>query len=60
MIYDLQKASMWKRISAFLCDLIVFCIVAVGVAFLLSTILGIDAQQNKWLPFATNMQRTTT
>ena len=47
MIYDLQKASMWKRISAFLCDLIVFCIVAVGVAFLLSTILGIDAQQNK-------------
>ena len=20
MIYDLQKASMWKRISAFLCD----------------------------------------
>lgn len=47
MIYDLQKASMWKRISAFLCDIILFCIVAVGVSLLLSSILGIDAQQNK-------------
>ena len=47
MIYDLQKASMWKRISAFLCDIILFCIAAVGIAFLLSTVLGIDAQQNK-------------
>ncbi len=47
MIYDLQKASMWKRISAFLCDMILFCIVAVGIAFLLSSVLGIDAQQNK-------------
>lgn len=47
MIYDLQKASMWKRISAFLCDIILFCIVAVGVALLLSSVLGIDAQQEK-------------
>ena len=47
MIYDLQKASMWKRISAFLCDIIVFCIVAVGIALVLSTVLGIDAQQEK-------------
>ena len=47
MIYDLQKASMWKRISAFLCDIILFCIVAVGVALLLSSLLGIDAQQEK-------------
>ena len=47
MIYDLQKASMWKRISAFLCDIILFCIVAVGIALLISTMLGIDAQQNK-------------
>lgn len=49
MIYDLQKASMWKRISAFLCDLILFCIVAVGMVLLLSAILGIDAQQNKMI-----------
>lgn len=38
---------MWKRISAFLCDMIAFCIIAVGIALLLSTIFGIDAQQNK-------------
>ena len=47
MIYDLQRASMWKRISAFLCDIILFCIVAVGIAFLLSSLLGMDTQQNK-------------
>ena len=38
---------MWKRISAFLFDIILFCIVAVGIAFLLSSLLGMDAQQNK-------------
>ena len=38
---------MWRRISAFLCDIILFCIVGVGIALLLSTVLGIDAQQNK-------------
>jgi len=47
MIYDLQKASMWKRISAFLCDIILFTIVAVGMAWLLSAVLGVDAQQEK-------------
>lgn len=47
MIYDLQKASMWKRISAFLCDIILFAIVTVGLALLLSTILGVDTQQGK-------------
>lgn len=47
MIFDFQKADMWKRISAFLCDIILFSIVAVGIAFLLSSILGIDAQQEK-------------
>ena len=49
MIFDLQKASMWKRISAFLCDFILFAIVAVGFALLLSTVLGVDAQQNKMI-----------
>ena len=47
MIYDLQKASMWRRISAFLCDIILFCIIGVGAALLLSTILGVDAYQSK-------------
>ena len=41
-MYDFQKANMWKRISAALCDLIALCIVIVGVAFLISTVLGYD------------------
>ena len=41
-MYDFQKANMWKRISAALCDLILLCVVVVGVAFLLSTVLGYD------------------
>ena len=49
MIYDLQKASMWKRVSAFLCDAILLGIVAVGLALLLSTVLGVDTQQNKMI-----------
>lgn len=43
-MYDFQKANMFKRISAFLFDVILLCIVAVGCAFLLSTIFGYDAQ----------------
>lgn len=42
MIYDLQKASMWKRISAFLFDAIMLSIVAVLCAWLLSVITGFD------------------
>lgn len=44
MIYDLQKASMWKRISAWLFDAILFGILCVGIALLLSGILGYDKQ----------------
>ena len=42
MIYDLQKASMWKRISAFLFDAILLSVVAVLCAWLLSMITGFD------------------
>ena len=38
MILDLQKASMWKRISAFLFDGILLSIVAVLFALVLSTL----------------------
>lgn len=41
-MFDLQKASMWKRISAFLFDIIITGILIVGVAFLLSLMLGYD------------------
>ena len=47
MIYDLQKANTFKRISAFLFDIIIFFIVAVGLAFLLAVIFGIDTKQEE-------------
>lgn len=42
MIYDLQKASMWKRISAGMFDGILLGVVAVLFAWLLSVALGFD------------------
>ena len=42
MIDDLQKASMWKRVSAFLFDFILLVIAVAGFAFLLSVVLGYD------------------
>lgn len=40
MVTDLQKASLWKRISAGLFDLILIVMLAVGVAALLSMAFG--------------------
>ena len=40
MIYDIQKSNMWKRISAYIFDTILIVILAVGVACLMSGILG--------------------
>ena len=42
MIYDIQRASMWKRISAFLFDSILLGIAAVLIAWVLSGALGYD------------------
>lgn len=42
MIHDLQKASMWKRISAFLFDGILLGALAVLFAWLLSVAVGYD------------------
>ena len=42
MVYDLQKASLWKRIAAWLFDGILAMILAVGIAFLLSSVLGYE------------------
>ena len=42
MIYDLQKASMWKRISAALFDFILLSIIAVLFAWAMSGLLGYD------------------
>ena len=42
MIYDLQKADIWKRASAGLFDIIIRVIGAVGFIFLLSLIVGFN------------------
>ena len=44
MIFDLQKASLSKRISAFMFDAIILCVIAVGLATLLSLVVGYDAK----------------
>ena len=38
MIYDIQTASLWKRISAWLLDFIILLILGTGFAFVVSTI----------------------
>lgn len=48
MIYDLQKASILKRISAWLLDFICICILAVGVAALVTVIAGFDGIYNEY------------
>ena len=47
MYFDLQKASMLKRCSAWLLDAIVFSIIAVGFGWLVSTVIGYDEQYNR-------------
>ena len=42
MVYDLQKASLWKRIAAWMFDGILVSVLAVGIGFLLSMLLGYD------------------
>ena len=46
MIYDLQKASMMKRVSAFLLDFILIIILATGFMWLISTVTGYDNYTN--------------
>ncbi len=42
MICDLQRASLLKRVSALLLDLILICIVATGAMYALSAVTGYD------------------
>lgn len=41
-MYDIQRANVWKRISAYIIDTIFLVIIAVGVASLLSLIFSYD------------------
>ena len=47
-MYDLQKAAFSKRISAFLFDIIIFSIVAVGFMLIIATVTGYDGQIEKY------------
>lgn len=47
MIYDLQKASMTKRIAAWMFDVILTATLAVGFGLLLSVLLGYDAHNTE-------------
>lgn len=42
MVYDLQKASLWKRVAAWLFDAILVGVLAVGIGLLLSVLFGYD------------------
>ncbi len=53
MIYDLQKASFWKRISAYLFDGIMLCILAVGLTFLCAKFVQLDAHAQAFNDFYT-------
>ena len=56
MLNDIQRASMWKRISAFLCDIIVLSIVVMGFSFLLSSILGYDSHNERLEKYYTSYE----
>lgn len=47
MIYDLQKASILKRASAFLLDFILLCILVTGFAFGMSALTGYDGYNDR-------------
>lgn len=42
---DLQRANSWKRIAAWALDVMLLCVITVGVAFGLSAVLGYDTHQ---------------
>ncbi len=44
---DIQKASILKRISAYILDVILFAIIAVGIGSLMSVILAYDSNNDK-------------
>lgn len=57
-MFDLQKATFTKRISAYLCDIILFFIAVVGIGCIMSAILGYDGKleqlQDKYQEYAEN------
>lgn len=58
MHMELQRANMWKRISAWLFDAILLGMLSVGCAFLLSVILGYDAIHDLSGSFCSDMHQS--
>lgn len=56
-MYDLQKADMWKRISAWLFDFILLVIVVVGAALLLSAVLDYDSYSDELRTIEVNYEK---
>lgn len=48
MIYDVQPASFWKRVSAFLLDFILLSILVVGFAWVFSLVVNYDKYTNQY------------
>lgn len=46
MRIDLQKATFWKRVAAWLLDAMLVCVIAAGCAWVLSSVLNYDAYSN--------------
>lgn len=53
-VYDFQKANMWKRISAALCDVILLAIVVTGIAVLLSAVLDMEGYDTRFKEIQTS------
>lgn len=56
MIYDLQKASMWKRISAWLFDTILLLVLITGFMVVITAITGYDGQVDKMQKYRTEYE----
>ncbi len=51
MISDLQKASLWKRMSSYLFDIIILAVISIGAASALSAAFGYDGYSEKMTQF---------
>lgn len=51
MFYSLQKASIWKRLSAFVLDIIFTCIIAVAFALLISWVTGYNNVSDQYVGY---------
>lgn len=56
-MYELQKASLLKRASAYLLDIILVAVLAVGFGYLFSSILGYDNYYSAWVEAQDDYQK---